>query len=242
MRAVLAGLAMDGAVSVGRSGSLRLAEAAGPRPRPQKGGAEARLSLAPGSAAMLLSPPAHSRSPGSGPHRHTVRKRMIRQWPARTVWEAGRARRPRGGESSSPPGVINHRVCPHGFLGDRKAERVAASGCFLLRMRFTLLTQVLESRSAKARSHKPCAAKSNPDGIVSLSPELRGTSYPGKPRPKVTNPNGVAAASVESTRSPLHSVRAIQGQPALQQAAAANGTDGLTLADIAAARRARHRK
>jgi antitoxin (DNA-binding transcriptional repressor) of toxin-antitoxin stability system len=56
----------------------------------------------------------------------------------------------------------------------------------------------------------------------------------------------VAAASVESTRSLLRSVRALQAQAALQQAAATNGTAGLTLSDIdaeiAAARRARHRK
>ena len=56
----------------------------------------------------------------------------------------------------------------------------------------------------------------------------------------------LAAASVESTRSLLRSVRALQAQTALQQAAAANGTAGLTLAgidaEIAAARRARRRK
>jgi antitoxin (DNA-binding transcriptional repressor) of toxin-antitoxin stability system len=56
----------------------------------------------------------------------------------------------------------------------------------------------------------------------------------------------IAAASVESTRSLLRSVRALQAQAALQQAAAANGTAGLTLSDIdaeiAAARRARRRK
>jgi hypothetical protein len=47
-------------------------------------------------------------------------------------------------------------------------------------------------------------------------------------------------------RSLLRSVRALKAQTALQQAAAADGTAGLTLADIdaeiAAARRARHRK
>ena len=47
-------------------------------------------------------------------------------------------------------------------------------------------------------------------------------------------------------RSLLRSVRALQAQAALQQAAAANGTARLTLADIdaeiAAARRTRHRK
>ena len=56
----------------------------------------------------------------------------------------------------------------------------------------------------------------------------------------------IAAASVESTRSLLRSVRALQAQAALQQAAAANGTAALTTpdidAEIAAARRARHRK
>ena len=56
----------------------------------------------------------------------------------------------------------------------------------------------------------------------------------------------LAAASVESTRSLLRSVRALQGQAALQQAAAANGTAGLAASDIdaeiAAARRARRRK
>ena len=56
----------------------------------------------------------------------------------------------------------------------------------------------------------------------------------------------IAAASVESTRTLMRSVRALQAQTALQQAAVANGTAGLKLADIdaeiAAARRARHRK
>jgi prevent-host-death family protein len=56
----------------------------------------------------------------------------------------------------------------------------------------------------------------------------------------------IAAASVESTRSLLRSVRALQAQASLQQAAAANGTAGLSLSDIdaeiAAARRARRRK
>ena len=56
----------------------------------------------------------------------------------------------------------------------------------------------------------------------------------------------LAAASVESTRALLRSVRALQAQAALQQAAAANGTTGLSMSDIdaeiAAARRARRRK
>ena len=56
----------------------------------------------------------------------------------------------------------------------------------------------------------------------------------------------IAAASVESTRSLLRSVRALQAQAALQQAAAANGIDALPMSDIdaeiTAARRARRRK
>ena len=56
----------------------------------------------------------------------------------------------------------------------------------------------------------------------------------------------IADASVESTRSLLRSVRALQAQAALQQAGVANGTDALTMSDIdaeiAAARRARRRK
>jgi prevent-host-death family protein len=56
----------------------------------------------------------------------------------------------------------------------------------------------------------------------------------------------IAAASVESTRSLLRSVRALQAQTTLQQAAAANGTAALTPSDvdaeIAAVRRARRRK
>ena len=53
----------------------------------------------------------------------------------------------------------------------------------------------------------------------------------------------VASASVESVRSLLRSVRALQAQAALQQAAAANGTAAFSAAEIeaeiAAARRAR---
>jgi antitoxin (DNA-binding transcriptional repressor) of toxin-antitoxin stability system len=56
----------------------------------------------------------------------------------------------------------------------------------------------------------------------------------------------IAAASVESTRALARSVRALQAQAALQQAAAASGAAGLSLpdidAEIAAARRARRRK
>ena len=56
----------------------------------------------------------------------------------------------------------------------------------------------------------------------------------------------IAAASVESTRALVRSVRALQAQTALQEAAAANGTAGLPMSDIdaeiAAARRARRRK
>jgi antitoxin (DNA-binding transcriptional repressor) of toxin-antitoxin stability system len=56
----------------------------------------------------------------------------------------------------------------------------------------------------------------------------------------------IAAASVESTRSLLRSVRALQAQAALQQTAAASGTAALTMSDIdseiVAARRARRRK
>ena len=42
----------------------------------------------------------------------------------------------------------------------------------------------------------------------------------------------IAAASVESTRSLLRSVRALQAQAALQQAGAANGTAALTMSAI----------
>jgi prevent-host-death family protein len=56
----------------------------------------------------------------------------------------------------------------------------------------------------------------------------------------------IAAASLDSTRSLLRSVRALQAQAALQQAAAVNGTAGLSMCDIdaeiAAARRGRRRK
>ena len=56
----------------------------------------------------------------------------------------------------------------------------------------------------------------------------------------------IAAASVESTRALVRSVRALQAQTALQQAAAANGVAGFSTpdidAEIAATRRARRRK
>ena len=56
----------------------------------------------------------------------------------------------------------------------------------------------------------------------------------------------IAATSLESTCALLRSVRALQAQATLQQAAAANGTAGLPMSDIdaeiAAARRARRRK
>jgi hypothetical protein len=56
----------------------------------------------------------------------------------------------------------------------------------------------------------------------------------------------IASASVESTRALVRSVRALQAQAALQQAAATSGTANLSMADIdaeiAATRRARRRK
>ena len=56
----------------------------------------------------------------------------------------------------------------------------------------------------------------------------------------------IAAASVDSTRSLLRSLRALQAQAALQQTAVANGTARMTMADIdaeiARTRSARRRK
>jgi prevent-host-death family protein len=56
----------------------------------------------------------------------------------------------------------------------------------------------------------------------------------------------IASASVESTRAPLRSVRALQAQASLQQAAVASRAAELPLSDIdaeiAARRRARRRK
>jgi hypothetical protein len=42
-------------------------------------------------------------------------------------------------------------------------------------------------------AHKFSATEANPEGIVSSSPGLRGTSYPGKTVPGTANPNGVVA-------------------------------------------------
>ena len=56
----------------------------------------------------------------------------------------------------------------------------------------------------------------------------------------------IAAASVESTRALVRSVRALQAQAGLQEAAAVSGAAGLSMSDIdaeiAARRRARRRK
>lgn len=56
----------------------------------------------------------------------------------------------------------------------------------------------------------------------------------------------IGAASVESTRALVRSVRALQAQSALQQAAAASGAAELSMSDIeaeiAATRRARRRR
>ena len=56
----------------------------------------------------------------------------------------------------------------------------------------------------------------------------------------------IASASVESTRALVRSVRALQAQTSLQQAAAANGTADFSMSDIdaeiASSRRARRRK
>ena len=56
----------------------------------------------------------------------------------------------------------------------------------------------------------------------------------------------IAAASVDSTRALVRSVRALQAQSALQQAAAASGAAELSMSDIdaeiAASRRVRRRR
>jgi PHD/YefM family antitoxin component YafN of YafNO toxin-antitoxin module len=56
----------------------------------------------------------------------------------------------------------------------------------------------------------------------------------------------IASASVESTRALLRSVRALQAQASLQQAAVSSSAAELSMSDIdaeiAASRRARHRK
>ena len=56
----------------------------------------------------------------------------------------------------------------------------------------------------------------------------------------------IASSSVESTRALVRSVRALQAQSALQQAATAGGASELSMSDIdaeiAASRRARRRK
>jgi prevent-host-death family protein len=56
----------------------------------------------------------------------------------------------------------------------------------------------------------------------------------------------IAASSVESTQALVRSVRALQAQSALQQAASANGIAGLSMSDvdaeITATRRVRRRK
>ena len=56
----------------------------------------------------------------------------------------------------------------------------------------------------------------------------------------------IASSSVESTRALVRSVRALQAQAGLQQAAAVSGAAGLSTSDIdaeiAASRRARRRK
>ena len=56
----------------------------------------------------------------------------------------------------------------------------------------------------------------------------------------------IAAASVESTRALVRSVRALQAQAGLQQVAAVSGAAGMSMSDIdaeiAASRRARRRK
>ncbi|MCO5051171.1 MAG: type II toxin-antitoxin system Phd/YefM family antitoxin [Verrucomicrobiae bacterium] len=56
----------------------------------------------------------------------------------------------------------------------------------------------------------------------------------------------IAAASMDSTRALVRSVRALQAQAVLQQAAVGNGTAEFSMSDIdaeiTASRRARHRK
>jgi antitoxin (DNA-binding transcriptional repressor) of toxin-antitoxin stability system len=56
----------------------------------------------------------------------------------------------------------------------------------------------------------------------------------------------INAKSLEPTLSALRSIRAVQAQVALQQAADANGTSGLSMndidAEISAARQTHHRK
>ena len=43
----------------------------------------------------------------------------------------------------------------------------------------------------------------NPNGIVSFSPGLRGTSYPGNDADKINNPNGVVTVIFARCRNPV---------------------------------------
>ena len=54
-------------------------------------------------------------------------------------------------------------------------------------------------RTARLKGKPGC----NPKGIVSFSPRLRGTSYPGAPVPRVFNPNGVESSFRSPAATPL---------------------------------------
>ena len=64
-----------------------------------------------------------------------------------------------------------------------------------------------------------CVGHDNPKGIVSSSPGLRGTSYPGCGARNRSNPNGVAASTSRRIRNPVgveaHSTGVSQGSSCL---------------------------
>ena len=132
----------------------------------------------------------------------------------RVVWDGrcGRAfLRPEGRAPVGLPAQLRLRAClktrPVRAPG-LQATGLAAKTCWpraLTRRGSGVLKHALrilgcsDARRAKPQSEN-FAARSNPNGIVSSSPGLRGTSYPGSLPESFSNPNGVASLSAPQPR------------------------------------------
>jgi hypothetical protein len=69
------------------------------------------------------------------------------------------------------------------------------------------------NRSGNEGTKEMGARSGNPKGIVSFSPGLRGTSYPGCERGTEHNPEGVVSTAIRQRHNPFRVVNYIAGLP-----------------------------
>src|SRR5206468_1475391 len=97
---------------------------------------------------------------------------------------------------------------PRSAVNDRPKTKKVRAGFSLTRIGFAPAVPERTQRSFTEASRRRMfalehLADSNPTGIVSASPGLRGTSYPGEMSRMPDNPNGVVAFPRSSAATPF---------------------------------------